>query len=63
MVYFGSILLHKFRSRLGKLGFLASWFFKLIWLVIWLVNGILGVIISLVWLFFNKIQFGHETLV
>ena len=46
-----------------ELGFLASWLFKLIWLIVWLVNGVFDVLISLVWLILSKIRFGLETLV
>ena len=46
-----------------ELGFLAPWLFKLIWLIVWLVNGVFDVLISLVWLILSKIRFGLETLV
>ena len=46
-----------------ELGFLASWLFKLIGLIVWLVNGVFDVLISLVWLIHSKIRFGLETLV
>ena len=46
-----------------ELGFLASWLFKLLWMIVWLVSGGFDVLISLEWLILSKIRFGLETLV
>ena len=48
---------------MGELGFLVSWLFKLIWMIVWLVSGVFDVLISLEWLILSKIRFGLETLV